>query len=73
MSKKLFNSKKDIIMAVLVVLVVGLIIFIICLVTQKQNLSFEYEGWINCQPILTPEEADLCARARAANYPYIAY
>lgn len=72
MSKKNSKSKKRFIVTIFVVILVGIIIAVTLLLNRSQD-TFEYEGWIDCQPILSPEEEDLCRRAEAANYPYIAY
>lgn len=66
------NSKKKKIMFVILGIIAIVAIVMTLLLISKQN-SFEYEGWINCQPILTKEAAELCERAEAAGYPYIAY
>ena len=59
-----------------IILILGAIAIIlasvILLPVFKQN-KFEHEGWINCQPLLSEEEAELCRQAEAAEYPYIAY
>ncbi len=72
MSRKKNKDKKQLIIILLAVFLIAIIVVIIFLLIRNQN-TFEYEGWIDCQPILSPEEADLCKKAEAANYPYIAY
>ena len=42
-------------------------------VVPEEQSSFEYEGWINCQPLLTEEQAELCRQAEEAGYDKIAY
>ena len=64
---------KRLIITIFVVILVGIMITIVFLLSNHNQDTFEYEGWIDCQPILSSEEEDLCRRAEAANYPYIAY
>ena len=52
--------------------VVVIIAIVVAIIVSRQN-EFHYEGWIDCMPPLSESEADLCRRAEAANYPYIAY
>ena len=73
MSRKNSNNKNWLIITILGVILVGVIIAIAVILSNRDQDTFEYEGWIDCQPILSPEEEDLCRRAKAANYPYIAY
>lgn len=84
MSGKKTNNKK---LFIIIILAVFLIVATIALffllkrdqVTSESNsgydseYDFKYEGWIDCQPVLSPEKEELCRRAEAANYPYIAY
>jgi hypothetical protein len=35
--------------------------------------KFEYDGWINCMPLMDGKQAELCRQAEEAHYPYIAY
>ena len=72
MSGKKTKDKKQLIMILSAVFFIVVIVILVFLLKRNQD-TFEYEGWINCQPILSPQEADLCRRAEAANYPYIAY
>ena len=65
------KSKKKILFIALGIIVVVAIVIVLLLVFKQDD--FEYEGWINCQPMLTKEETELCERAEAAGYPYIAY
>lgn len=65
------TTKKKILFIVLGIIAVATIAFVILLVSRRNN--FEYEGWLNCQPILPEDAAELCKRAEAAGYPYIAY
>ena len=64
------NKKTIIIIASVVVVVI--IAIVVAIIVSRQN-EFHYEGWIDCMPPLSESEADLCRRAEAANYPYIAY
>jgi hypothetical protein len=73
MSRKNSNNKKWLIITIFGVILVGVIIVAVAILSSRDQDTFEYEGWIDCQPILSPEEEDLCRRAEAANYPYIAY
>lgn len=41
--------------------------------TEEEKPNFEFEGWINCQPLLTEEQAELCRQAEEAGYDKIAY
>jgi len=56
----------------------------ILLLVKNNEGSFEHNGvtyskdeerWINCMPgpSIDPEHDELCRKAAAANYPYIAY
>lgn len=72
MSRKNSNNKKQLIIVMSIVFLIGIIIVIVFLLNRNQD-TFEYEGWIDCQPVLSESEADLCRRAKAAGYPYIAY
>lgn len=71
MSRKDSKSKKELIVIIIVVVLIGVITAIILL--NRDQDAFEYEGWIDCQPVLSPEKEDLCRRAEAAGYPYITY
>ena len=42
-------------------------------VPPEEKKDFEFEGWINCQPMLTDEQAELCRQAEEAGYDKIAY
>jgi tRNA-dihydrouridine synthase len=42
-------------------------------VPPEEKKDFEFEGWINCQPMLTEEQAELCRKAEEAGYDKIAY
>ena len=42
-------------------------------VVPEEQSGFEYEGWIDCQPLLTEEQAELCRQAEEAGYDKIAY
>ncbi len=74
MTKESVNTAKNkkLLLTLGIAGVIILAIIIALLLVPKQD-KFEYEGWINCQPILSKEEAELCKRAEAAEYPYIAY
>ena len=67
--------KKELIIGISVVIV--LIIVVICVVLLTSNKSgegeFTYDGRIDCMPPLSESQEDLCRRAEAAGYPYIAY
>lgn len=68
------TNKKRFIALIGIILAITIVIAVLFFKKQSQNeKTFEYEGTLNCQPILTPEEAELCRRAEAANYPYIVY
>ena len=72
MSGKRINNKKQSIIVISAVILIVVIAILVFLLNRGQN-TFEYKGWIDCQPVLSPEKEDLCRRAKAANYPYIAY
>ena len=65
-------KKKKLFIALGIVAAVIVAIMIASMLIFRQN-KFIYHGWINCQPMLTEEEAELCERAEEAGYPYIAY
>ena len=59
---------------VVLVAIVVLAVIIIGVVYQvNRPAGFHYEGWIDCMPPLEGAQAELCAQAEAAGYPYIAY
>lgn len=68
---KLTKKKKIILVVGLAVVVLAVVLAIILISSQRND--FKYEGWIDCQPVLSESQADLCRRAEAAGYPYIAY
>ena len=73
MSRKNFNNKKQLIIIMVAVFLIGIIVVVIVFLLNRGQDVFEYDGWIDCQPVLSESEADLCRRAKAAGYPYIAY
>ena len=60
-----------------VVLLVGILCILVAVIVMhyllKEDKEFEYNGWLNCQPMLSDEQAELCQKAEEANYPNIAY
>ena len=68
------RKKKTLFIIIGIIAVVAIVVaIVVALFLTSRKDSFEYEGWIDCQPILSEKEAELCERAEAAGYPYIAY
>ena len=64
-------KKKVLIILIVFVVLIAAVIYIH--VTSSRKTEFTYDGWINCMPPLSKDQAKLCEDAEAANYPYIAY
>ena len=76
MSRKIPINKKQLTTIMMVTFLVGIIVIIIVGVIflyNRDQETFEYNGWIDCMPELSESQAELCRRAEAAGYPYIAY
>lgn len=67
--------KKELIIGISIVAVLMIVAVCVVLLTSNKNSEgeFTYEGWIDCMPPLSESQEDLCRRAEAAGYPYIAY
>lgn len=59
---------------------IALSLLLICLLLggfliydKQSEPALKLEGWINCMPVLSAEQSELCRKAEAQNYPYIAY
>jgi len=50
-----------------------LAVFAAYVTVSNKKKEFSYEGWIDCMPPLSDNEAKLCKEAEEANYPYITY
>ncbi|MBQ3945481.1 MAG: hypothetical protein II670_07725, partial [Alphaproteobacteria bacterium] len=75
-SRKIPINKKQLTTIMMVTFLVGIIVIIIVGVIflyNRDQETFEYNGWIDCMPELSKSQAELCRRAEAAGYPYIAY
>ena len=76
MRRKIPINKKQLTTIMMVTFLVGIIVIIIVGVIflyNRDQKTFEYDGWIDCMPELSESQAELCRRAEAAGYPYIAY
>ena len=76
MSRKIPINKEQLTIIMMVTFLVGIIVIIIVGVIflyNRDQETFEYDGWIDCMPELSESQAELCRRAEAAGYPYIAY
>ena len=67
------KKKNNNLMVALIITGIVLVAAIAIALALFKKDEFHYSGWINCMPSLSESEADLCKRAKAAGYPYIAY
>jgi hypothetical protein len=64
------HKKRVVVISVVVVCMFALVFVFL---QNRSTQKFEYEGWINCMPVLDSKQSELCQQAEEANYPYIAY